>query len=205
MGCEESSMKGGEGMKVGLRESRPSNGNVKAGADEASKRTASSNGSGDRDNAAAGKAAEKAERTPNATGASDTSEKCLRKTVQPGASDSLVAFVPVTSAADAHPQPQAAGVDLSRSGSGANEELNGSFCVDLSGSFRMSYSNKGDMLPNTRMPERRRSRFTSPKLLATVSPHPSDNDLVLICTDCGMDISENCELILCALTGKAHV
>ncbi|KAG5495369.1 hypothetical protein GH5_03028 [Leishmania sp. Ghana 2012 LV757] len=205
MGCKESSMKEREDVKVGPKDSRPSSGNVNAGADEASKRIGSSNGSVGGDNGEANKVTERAERTPKATGAGYSSEKDLHNTDAPCVPDSLITFVPVTSPAETQPQPQAAGVDLSRSVSSTNEELNGSFSVDLSGSFRISYSNKGDMLPSKRIPERRRSRFISPKQLETVSPHPSDNDIVLICTDCGMDITENCESVLCALTGKAHI
>ncbi|KAG5470879.1 hypothetical protein CUR178_02185 [Leishmania enriettii] len=205
MGCKESSMKEREDVKVGPKVSRPSSGNVNASADGVSKKIGSSNGSVGGDNGEANTVTERAGVTPKAIGAGYSSKRDLHNTDEPCVPDSLITFVPIISPAETQPQQQVAGVDLSRSVSSTNEELNGSFSVDLSGSFRISYSNKGDMLPSKRMPERRHSRFISPQQLKTVSPHPSDNDIVLICTDCGMDITENCESVLCALTGKAHV
>ncbi|TPP43586.1 hypothetical protein CGC20_33680 [Leishmania donovani] len=145
------------------------------------------------------------ETTLQTTGVTNLSSKDPLKTDVPCTSDSLIALMPGTCAGDMHQQPPATNADLSRSDSITNEDLNGSLCVDLSGSFRMPNSNKGDIALNTKAPEARRSRSVSQVLLKSVSPHPSDNDLVLICIDCGMEISENCESVLCPLTGKAHV
>ncbi|KAL7699943.1 hypothetical protein N2W54_005142 [Lotmaria passim] len=94
--------------------------------------------------------------------------------------------------------------DRNHEGSGGMD-LNGSFAnADLNGSFHIHYNTKGDIIPNATLPESRRGRSVPAKLLAALSPHPSDDDLVLVCTDCGMTIDENCEQ-LCPLTGKLHV
>lgn len=115
-----------------------------------------------------------------------------------------------------HQQPQhaqqlpqqrsdAAAEDESGEEGGSGMDLNGSFAnVDLNGSFHIHYNMKGDIIPNATLPESRRGRSVTPKLLAALSPHPSDDDMVLICTDCGMTIDESCET-LCPLTGKIHV
>lgn len=95
--------------------------------------------------------------------------------------------------------------DDDENGGGSGMDLNGSFAnVDLNGSFHIHYNTKGDIIPNATLPEGRRGRSVSPKLLAALSPHPSDDELVLVCTDCGMTIDENCEP-MCSLTGKLHV
>jgi hypothetical protein len=97
-------------------------------------------------------------------------------------------------------------VDDDNDASGSScADLNGSFAnVDLNGSFHIHYNTKGDIIPNSTLPEGRRARSVSPKLLAALSPHPSDDELVLVCTDCGMTIDEKCEP-LCPLTGKLHI
>lgn len=186
MGCEVSSTKGREGKRVATKKSEHSNGNGKAGPQNTS-------------------SSKVAETTVQSTGGASELNTDPLKNDAPCTSDSLVALVPGTCAGDTHQQPPATNADLSRSGSISNEDLNGSLCVDLSGSFRMSNSNKGDIVLNTKVPEGRRSWSVSQVLLKSVSPHPSDDDLVLICIDCGMEISENCESALCPLTGKAHV
>ncbi|KPI88962.1 hypothetical protein ABL78_1928 [Leptomonas seymouri] len=86
-----------------------------------------------------------------------------------------------------------------------SDDMNMSFPnVDFNGSFHIRYSVKVDITPNATLPESRRGRSVPPKLLAGLSPHSSDDDLVLLCTDCGMTIDENCEL-MCPLTGKLHI
>ncbi|CAG9580059.1 hypothetical_protein [Leishmania major strain Friedlin] len=186
MGCEASSIKGKEGKRATPKNTKQGGGNVKSGPQNASP-------------------SKVAETTLQTTGAANLLNKDPLKTDVPCTSDSLIAFMPETGAGDTHQQPPATNADLSRSDSSTNEDLNGSLSVDLSGSFRMPNSNKGDIALNTKVPEVRRCRSVSEVLLKSVSPHPSDNDLVLICIDCGMEISENCESVLCPLTGKAHV
>ncbi|KPA84573.1 unspecified product [Leptomonas pyrrhocoris] len=94
--------------------------------------------------------------------------------------------------------------ESSSGGGGSGMDPNGSFSnVDLKGSFHIHYNTKGEINPNASLPASRRGRYVSPKLLAGMSPHPSDDDLVLVCTDCGTAITEDCEQ-LCPLTGKLH-
>lgn len=132
--------------------------------------------------------------------------------VPPGSShESLVEFynveglTPTTGGPGQLPPPIAATANLSSSGS-SNEELNGSFVnMDLASSFHVTYSNKGDNVPNAKAPEPRRSRSVSPMLLTGMSPHASDDELVLICVDCGVEIGEKCANVMCPLTGKVHV
>ncbi|GET91401.1 unspecified product [Leishmania tarentolae] len=185
MGCEASSIKEKEGTQAAAKISKPYSSNANAGPQNAS-------------------SSEITEKVPPARDMENLLNKDPLKMEVPCTSDSLIAFVPVTCAVDTNQKPPATNTDLNHSGS-TNEDLNGSLCVDLSGSFRMLNSNKGDIVLNTKVPEGRRSRSVSSVLLMTVSPHPSDDDIVLICVDCGMEISEHCESVLCPLTGRVHV
>ncbi|CAJ1033642.1 hypothetical protein Q4I32_006531 [Leishmania shawi] len=201
MGCETSLMKK-EGTKEASDKDKPRNGNVKADTGGASSKDGISNSNGGGDNTLTRKTAEG---TPPGADPGKSPKEDPHESNEPCVSDPLIAGMPATHVSDPDPQPPTINGDPSHSDSCATEELNGSFSIDLAGSFRVPYSNKGDIILDTKVLESRRSRFVSPSLLMAMSPHPSDNDLVLICIDCGMEIRENCELVLCPLTGKSHV
>ncbi|KAK7199672.1 hypothetical protein NESM_000012700 [Novymonas esmeraldas] len=206
MGCKASSLKEKEGRGVG-----GANATAASGATATPATAPSPTKSGAATTiASAGAAAE------DASGDAATVTAPANKTVavittksfeELRTSDSIVAFIPVPDAPTTHHAPAPDGAtSFSAAGSSANEELNGSFIsVDLAGSFHTTYSTKGDLAPTAKVPESRRSRSVSPMLLTAMSSHPSDKDLVLICTDCGMEIDEAFESPLCPLTGKVHV
>lgn len=83
--------------------------------------------------------------------------------------------------------------------------LSGSFSnADLTGSFHMASSTKGDYVGP--VASAKRSHTISPDALSCVSSHPSDDELVLVCLDCGMEIGgDGNSPETCPLTGKWHV
>ncbi|KAG5496129.1 hypothetical protein JKF63_02430 [Porcisia hertigi] len=204
MGCKASSMKGGA-RGVSRKGELASNGPKASAGDTEGNAESSGNAKHSSDSSPSNRAAKRAEKTTRPREGEKNIKKDFCSVAEPCVFDTSLDFKPVIYPADMHLQPATMYPDVRSTGSSANEELNGSFSIDLSGSFRMSYSNKGDILPVPEIPQARVSRSVSPRLLSTVSPHPSDDDLVLICTDCGVEINESCVLVVCPLTGKLHV